>query len=122
MLLLIYSMTTSLVFLLQVYFICPQNPVNFYSKKHITVDKDTHGSEFVSYSIFVEQIIGFQNTLRYLNVPIHQKICMFKDKKYVIDSAIHLHTKLRPSVLLAGQPLQQQKYLLLCSNAAAHQD
>ena len=43
----------------------------------------------------MEQIINFRNNLQYLGVSIHQKNHMFGDKKYVVGSAIHPHSKIK---------------------------
>ena len=48
-----------------------KTPVDWYYKKHITVDKLTYGYEFVSDCNCVDQIIDLRNTLQYLGLPIH---------------------------------------------------
>ena len=42
----------------------------------------------------VEHMIYLWNNLKYLSLPTCQKIYMFGDKKYVVDSAIHPHAKI----------------------------
>ena len=49
---------------------CNQNPTDWYSKKHGTVETATYGSEFVAAKTATEQIMDLRYTLRYLGVPI----------------------------------------------------
>ena len=86
-------MTNSLVVPLQVYIICPKK-VGWYSKKNITVDKSTCSYDFVFDHNCVENIAGLTNNIQFFGLPIIQKICMFGDNKYGVDSSIHPHAKL----------------------------
>ena len=47
-----------------------KTPVDWYSKKHATVETATYGSEFVAAKTATEQIMGIRQTLRYLGAPI----------------------------------------------------
>jgi hypothetical protein len=67
--------------------------LDWYSKKQATVTA-TYGSEFVATPICVEQVIDLRTTLRYLGVPIREKIYMFGDNKSVVDSSMQLLSKL----------------------------
>ena len=62
-------------------------PMNWYSKRQVTVETATYGSEFVAARTATEQIMDLRNTLRYLGVPIMAKLYMFGDNKSVITSA-----------------------------------
>src|SRR6187200_3432436 len=69
-------------------------PIDWYSKKHATVETATYGSEFVAAHVCVEQIVALQNTLRYLGVPIHEQSYMFGDNESVVNSSSIPHFKL----------------------------
>ena len=68
--------------------------IDWYSKKHATVETATYGSEFVAARTCVGQIIDLRQTLRYLGVWVIQKSQMFGDNKTVVDSATKIHAKL----------------------------
>jgi hypothetical protein len=71
-----------------------KTPLDWYSKKQATVETATYGSEFIAARICVEQIIYLASTLRYIEVPVREKNCMFGDNKSVADSSMGLHAKL----------------------------
>ena len=47
-----------------------KTPVDWYSKKQVTVETATYGSEFVAAKTATEQIMDIKQTLRYLGAPI----------------------------------------------------
>ena len=57
---------------------CNHTPTDWYSKKQVTVETATYGSEFVAAKTATEQIMDMRYTLRYLGVPITSKsyICL----------------------------------------------
>jgi hypothetical protein len=71
-----------------------KTPIDWYSKKHATVETAPYGSEFVATGICVEQIIDLRTTLRYLGVLVREKSYMFGDNKSIVDSSMQLHAKL----------------------------
>ena len=68
--------------------------MNWYSKKHGNAYTTTYSYEFFSTHTRVEHIIDLRHTLKYLGLTIRHKRYMFGDKKYVVDSSIHLHAHL----------------------------
>ena len=69
-------------------------PVDWYSKKQVTVETVTYGSEFVAAKIATEQIMDIRQTLRYLGSPIGSKSFLFGDDRSVVTSAILPHSTL----------------------------
>ena len=69
-------------------------PVDWFTKLQSTVETATFGSEFVSGRTAVEQIMELRLTLRYLGVPLRERVWMFGDNKTVVDSATTPHGKL----------------------------
>ena len=63
-----------------------QTPIDAYTKRQSTVETATYGSEFVAARTAVDQIIDNRTTLRYLGVPIRDKIYMFGDNRSVVTS------------------------------------
>ncbi len=61
--------------------------IDSYTKRQLTVETATYGSEFVAARIATEQIIDLRITLRYLGVPIKGQSMMFGDNKSVCTSA-----------------------------------
>ena len=53
-------------------------PIDWYSKRQVTVETAMYGSEFVAGKAATEQIMDLRNTLRYLGAPIITKrhICL----------------------------------------------
>jgi Reverse transcriptase (RNA-dependent DNA polymerase) len=47
-----------------------KTPLDWYSKKQVTVETATYGSEFVAAHTCVDQIVDLHTTLRYLGVPL----------------------------------------------------
>ena len=62
-------------------------PIDWYSKRQVTVERATYGSELVASRTATEQIMDLRNTLRYLGAPITSKAYMFGNKKSIITSA-----------------------------------
>ncbi len=50
-----------------------KTPINWYSKKQVTMETATYGSEFIAAHMCVDQSIGLKNTLYYLGVPVCKK-------------------------------------------------
>ena len=71
-----------------------KTPLYWYSKKHITAETPVYSSEFVSARTCAYQIINLCNTIQLLGVPILQKIYMYRDNKYVVDSNTQPHANL----------------------------
>jgi hypothetical protein len=80
-------------------------PIDWYSKKQVTVEMATYGSEFVAARTCINQIVDLRTstTLHYLGVPISitlvspsegDKSIMFGDNKTVADSSTVPHAKL----------------------------
>ena len=51
-----------------------QTPIDAYTKRQSTVETATYGSEFVAARTAVDQIIDIRTTLRYLGVPIRDRV------------------------------------------------
>ena len=64
-----------------------KTPIDWFSKKHATVETATYESEFVTARTCTEQIKELRMTLRYLGVPIRDKRYMFGDNESVVNSA-----------------------------------
>ena len=62
-------------------------PIDWYSKRQVTVKIATYGSEFVAARIAVDPIVDLRYTLMYLGVPIRSRSFMFLDNKSVITSS-----------------------------------
>ena len=58
-----------------------QTPVDWYTKKQMTVETATCSAEFVAARTCVEQVIDIRNTLRYLGVPVREKSFIFGDNE-----------------------------------------
>ena len=71
-----------------------KTPIDWYSKKQVTVETATYRSEFIAARICIDQSIDLRNTLCYLGVPIRKKAYMFGDNKLVVDSSTVPHAKL----------------------------
>jgi hypothetical protein len=69
-------------------------PMEWHSKKQVTMETVTYGSEFVAARICVEQVIDLHNTLRFISVPIREKKYMVGYNKSVVDSFMQLNAKL----------------------------
>ena len=69
-------------------------PCQWYSKKQGTVETATYGSEFVAARVATEQIIDLRLTLRYLGVPLNDKVYMFGDNESVVTSGSFPQSKL----------------------------
>ena len=69
-------------------------PIDWYSKKMVTVETTTYGTEFGATRTCVEQIIHLRNTLRYLGVSIVEKSYMFGDNDSVVNSSNDIYDKL----------------------------
>ena len=64
-----------------------RTPTDSYSKRKVTVETATYGSEFVAARIAVDQFVDLRYTLMYLGVPIRSKSIMFGDNKSAIRSS-----------------------------------
>ena len=71
-----------------------KTPIDWFSKKHATVETATYGSEFIAGRTCVDQIIDLRTTLRYLGVPIRPRSYVFGDNKSMVDSSTIPHSKL----------------------------
>ena len=69
-------------------------PVDSYSKRQLTVETATYGSEYVASKTTSEQIINLRHTLRYLGVPIKTKSYLFGDNRSMVTSATLPHSTL----------------------------
>ena len=49
-------------------------PIDWYSKKMRTVETATYGETFVAARTYIGQIIDLRNALRYLGVPVLEKV------------------------------------------------
>ena len=47
-------------------------PINWYAKKQETVETTTHGSEYVTTCVCVNQVVHLMLTLWYLDIPIQE--------------------------------------------------
>ena len=74
-----------------------KTPVDWYSKKHATVETATYGSEFVAAKTATEQIMHIRQTLRYLGAPIGPKLFLFGYNRSVVTSATLPHSTLTKS-------------------------
>ena len=54
----------------------------------------TYGSEFIAARIATDHIIEHRNSLRYLDIRVHERSFMFGDNKSVVDSSSVSHAKL----------------------------
>ena len=71
-----------------------KTPVDWYSKKQVTVETATYGSEFVAAKTATEQIMDIRQPLRYLGAPIGAKSFLFGDNRSVVTSATQPHSTL----------------------------
>ena len=63
-----------------------KTPIEHFSKKQLTVETATFGSEFMVVRTTVEQVMAIRTTLRYLGVPIIGPTYLHGDNKSVVDS------------------------------------
>ena len=71
-----------------------KTPVDWCSKKQVTVETATYSSEFVAAKTATEQIMDIRQTLRHLGAPIGSKSFLFGDNRSVITSATLPHSTL----------------------------
>src|SRR5687767_12553935 len=64
-----------------------KTPIDWFSKKQISVESATYGSEFVAARIGTDKIVEMRYELRMLGVPIEGPSIMFGDNMAVINSA-----------------------------------
>ena len=69
-------------------------PIDSYSKRQVTVETATYGSEFVASKTATKQIIDLRHTLRYLGVPIKTKSYLFGDNRSMVTSSVGSHKSL----------------------------
>ncbi len=55
-------------------YLANKTPIDWYSKKQVTVETPTYRSEFIAACICVDQSIDLKNTLHYLGVPVCKKV------------------------------------------------
>ena len=70
-----------------------QAPIYWYSKKQVTAETATYGSEFVAGHTCVLQLIDIRTTIRYLGVPIIEPSHMFGDNESVVNSSENMDSK-----------------------------
>jgi hypothetical protein len=70
-----------------------KTPFDWYSKNQARCETANYGSEFVAAPMCLEQIMDIRNILRYLGVPLREKLFMFGDNKLVVNSASVPHAK-----------------------------
>jgi hypothetical protein len=63
-------------------------------KKQATVETALNGSECASSQTCVEQDIGLRSPLRYLEVPIYNKACKFRENELVVNGSSTARAKL----------------------------
>ena len=66
-----------------------------HSKYQPTVECSTYGSEFSAARSAVEQMFDMRYVLRYLGVPIRDKMYLFGDNASVVTSSISIDSKLK---------------------------
>ena len=71
-----------------------ETPVHWYSKKQVTVETATYGSELVAAKTATEQIMDIRQTLRYLGASIGSKSFLFGENRSVVTSATLPHSTL----------------------------
>ena len=71
-----------------------QTPFEYYTKKQGTVATATYGAEFMAARIACDQIVENRMMLKYLGVPVKEKVYLFGDNKSVVDSSVIPHGKL----------------------------
>jgi len=64
-----------------------KTPIDWFSKKQLSVESATYGSEFVAARIGTDKIVETRYMLRMLGVPIEGPSIMFGDNMAVINSA-----------------------------------
>ena len=62
-------------------------PINFYSKKQLTIESSTYGSEFIALEAAQEMLDSLIYKLKMLGVPISGPVRIFYDKKSVVKSS-----------------------------------
>jgi hypothetical protein len=68
--------------------------MDWYSKKHATVETATFGWEFIAARPTINQIVNLRTTLCYLGIPIQETSYVFGDNKTIIDASSTSHAKL----------------------------
>ena len=71
----------NIIHITRVLYFVRKNPAEWYSKKKATVKTATYGSENLSSYTCVEEIFNPCIALRYLGVPLRNKIYIFGDNK-----------------------------------------
>jgi hypothetical protein len=71
-----------------------QTLIDWYSRRQLTVETATFGSEFTAARIAVDQILDLRTTLRYLGVPVNEKSFMFGDNQVVFNNSSISHSSL----------------------------
>ena len=71
-----------------------KNHLYWYSKKQVSVETDTYGSEIVAGRTYTWPISDIKTTIRYLEVPLRKKRYMFGDNESIINGTSIHHEKL----------------------------
>jgi hypothetical protein len=74
-----------------------KTPIDWYSKKQATAQMATHGSKSLETHTSVERDMDQRLKLRYLEVSIRSRNCIFGDDKTVVESSIGTRAKLHKS-------------------------
>jgi len=72
-----------------------QTVIDSFSKQQPTVEVATYGSEFSAARTAVEQMFEIRHTLRYLGVPVRERMYLFGDNQSVVTSSVNPDSKLR---------------------------
>ena len=62
-------------------------PIIWYSKRQVTVDSITFGSDFIASKTCLEHIIALRFKLRIFGIPIDGESRILNDNKSVVDSS-----------------------------------
>jgi hypothetical protein len=69
-------------------------PIDWYSKKHATVETASYGSKFIATHTCIDQVVNLRLSLCYLDVSIHDVSYIFGANKTIVQSATHPHAKI----------------------------
>jgi hypothetical protein len=64
-----------------------KTPIDWFSKKQLSVESATYGSEFVAARIGTDKLVEMRYMLRMLGVPVEGPSVMFGDNLAVVNSA-----------------------------------
>jgi len=81
-------------FVTGILYLANKTPIDWYSKKQVTVEIATYGSEFIPAHICVDQSIDLKNSLCYMvSLSARELTCLVWNKS-VVDSSTIPHAKL----------------------------